>query len=97
MEKMTKQDGSSLDMVTENLEAMIKILLHGLTGPLDGKAYSGIMAPFGTQSDEWIASVASYVRSAWDNRASYVSKEEVEIIRENHIDRTRPWVSRELQ
>ena len=34
----------------------IKTLLHGLTGPIDGKLYAaGVMVPMGTNRDEWIA------------------------------------------
>lgn len=41
--------------------AVIKILLHGLTGPVDGKTYAD-MPSMAANSDEWVASVASYIR-----------------------------------
>jgi glucose/arabinose dehydrogenase/mono/diheme cytochrome c family protein len=40
----------------------IKILLHGLHGPVDGQTYADIMPPMGANSDEWIASILSYIR-----------------------------------
>ncbi len=40
----------------------IRILLHGLSGPVDGKTYPSVMPPMEDNSDEWIASVVSYIR-----------------------------------
>ncbi|MEJ7739243.1 MAG: c-type cytochrome [Chitinophagaceae bacterium] len=40
----------------------IRILLHGLTGQVDGKTYSSIMPAMEANNDEWIASVVSYIR-----------------------------------
>lgn len=45
-----------------NKEAMIRIVLHGLTGPVEGVTYRENMTPMGMNDDEWIASVLSYVR-----------------------------------
>jgi len=36
----------------ENREVAIQIMLHGLTGELDGKNYEGLMAPFGASNDD---------------------------------------------
>ena len=33
------------------------------TGPVDGKTYTDVMIPMGDNDDEWIAAVASYVRT----------------------------------
>lgn len=62
---------------------LIQIVLNGLKGPVDGKTYPGVMLPQKHQSDEWIASVLSYIRNSNDlgNKASTVTKEEVEDIR----------------
>ena len=48
--------------LTGKKDEEIKILLHGLTGPVDGKTYPDLMPPMGANSDEWIASVLSYIR-----------------------------------
>ncbi|MCL7763949.1 c-type cytochrome [Polaribacter sp. Z014] len=49
--------------VTGNPEIAIKILLDGLTGPIDGKEYAGVMAGMKHQDSEWLSSVLTYVRS----------------------------------
>jgi glucose/arabinose dehydrogenase/mono/diheme cytochrome c family protein len=41
---------------------LTKIVLHGLTGPIDGKKYSSVMPSMGANNDEWIASILSYIR-----------------------------------
>ncbi len=40
----------------------VRILLHGLKGPIEGKSYPSEMASMQENSDEWIASVVSYIR-----------------------------------
>ncbi|MBM1105611.1 discoidin domain-containing protein [Aurantibacter crassamenti] len=63
-------------------EYVIKTLLHGLQGPLEGKTYpAGIMVGNKEQSDDWIASIASYIRTNLSNEATVVSEEEVIKIR----------------
>ena len=40
---------------------VIKVILNGLTGPLDGKTYREVMVPMGVGStDEWVAGVAQH-------------------------------------
>jgi len=43
-------------------EMLVKILLQGLSGPIDGKTYPTLMPAMADQNDEWIAAVANYVR-----------------------------------
>jgi len=47
---------------------VIRILLGGLTGPVDGKKYSSVMPSMEANSDEWIASIASYIRHEYGGR-----------------------------
>ena len=57
--------------------AMIAVIVNGRTGPLtvNGKTYNGQMPTWkGQLSDADIASVATYVRSAWGNNASPVTE-----------------------
>ena len=63
----------------------IQLLLYGLTGPVDGKTYPDKMPAMGGNSDEWIASVLSYIRNSGDlgNKASVVTPEEVAEVRAN--------------
>ena len=57
-------------------EYVIKVLLNGLTGPVGGKSYpGGVMVPMGTNTDEWLADVASYVRSSFGNSGGMVAAE----------------------
>ena len=72
---------------------VVKVLLHGLTGPIDGKRYGGdgVMVPMGMNTDEWIADVASYVRNAFGNSALFVTPEHVAVVRkapdpQEHVD-----------
>ena len=59
--------------VNGHRDYVIKAVLHGLNGPVDEKTYSDLMIPMGTNPDEWIASVASYVRTGFGNSASPVT------------------------
>ena len=43
-------------------ESMILAILHGMEGPIDGKTYDGLMPAQHSNTDEWIADVASYIR-----------------------------------
>lgn len=62
---------------------LVQLLLYGLKGPVDGKTYADIMPPMGSNDDEWIASVLSYIRNSGElgNMASVVTKGEVKNIR----------------
>ncbi len=81
----------------ENREAAIQIMLHGLTGELDGRTYEGLMAPFGASNDdEWVASVLTYVRREWGNAGSPILPSHVAATREKFRNRTKPWIQEEL-
>ncbi|HEY2475261.1 MAG TPA: cytochrome c [Candidatus Cybelea sp.] len=70
-------------VVTGNPVAVIAIVKNGLSGrvAVHGQAYSGIMPAWkGQISDEQIASVISYIRSAWNNNASGVSVSQVQAL-----------------
>lgn len=79
---------------------LINILLHGLTGPLDGQEYTDIMAPFGAvNSDEWVANVVSYLNFNFGdnkNEKYKVSASEVKALREKHAGRKALWTMEEL-
>jgi mono/diheme cytochrome c family protein len=79
-------------------DSVIKTLLHGMTGPLDGKTYpAGVMMPFGTNSDEWIAAIASYVRNSFGNRSSFVTAADVARVRAATAARKTMWTPEELE
>jgi glucose/arabinose dehydrogenase/mono/diheme cytochrome c family protein len=78
-------------------DASIYVLLHGLTGDIDGKKYEGIMIPMGANDDRWIASVLSYVRNSFGNRAGFIQPAEVARARSATAQRTLPWTIADLR
>jgi len=75
----------------------ILVLLHGLTGDIDGKKYEGQMVAMATNDDAWIANVLTYVRKAFGGGASFVTPEQVKALRLATKDRTQPWTATELR
>lgn len=85
-------DGSN--WVTGSEDRLVKILLHGLTGPImiNGKKFTpqAFMPGLGvnpTIKDRDIADLATYVRANWSNRATRVEESQVAKIRESTSDR----------
>lgn len=81
--------------------ALIKMLLHGLSGSVTvkGEPYgtgNPIPMPPSGLDDRKIADVLSYIRSDFGNRADAVTTEEVRALREKHKDRTTLWTVPEL-
>jgi mono/diheme cytochrome c family protein/glucose/arabinose dehydrogenase len=76
-------------------EVAVKILLHGLTGPVDGVEYNGPMAPVAKENDEYIADVLSYVRGHLNNSGT-VWRGRVRSTREKYKDRNKYWTLKEL-
>lgn len=82
--------------VLGNPEKLVRILLHGLTGPVNGKAYADVMPALGGNDDRYIASVLSYIRSDFGNRASVIKEEDVKRIRQATLGRKKSWTIGEL-
>jgi len=76
---------------------VIKSLLHGLTGPVGGTTYTQVMVPMGTQKDEWVAAIASYVRNSFGNTASFITPADVARVRAATPTRTASWTVDEIQ
>jgi mono/diheme cytochrome c family protein len=76
---------------------LIKAVLHGLTGPVDGNTYTDVMVPMGTNTDDWMAAVSSYVRTSLGNNASMISPADVARARASAPNRNRPWTVTELE
>ncbi len=86
--------------VTGSEERIIRIVLHGLNGPItvEGKEYNNVMAPLGgALKDEQIANVISYVRASWGNTAAEVQPETVAKVRAESASRTSFWTAAELE
>ena len=75
---------------------VVKVLLHGLTGPLDGTTYPDAMISMGIQTDDWIAAIGSYVRNSFGNRAAFIQPADVARLRAATASRKTPWNSAEL-
>jgi mono/diheme cytochrome c family protein/glucose/arabinose dehydrogenase len=74
--------------VTGSTDRLIKLVLHGLYGPMEvnGRQYAGTvpMTPYGSLlSDEEVASVLNYVRNSFGNTSSVIiTPEKVKAVRE---------------
>jgi len=68
-------------LVLAHRDQAIFVLLHGLTGPVDGKTYVVQMVPMATNSDQWIAAVLSYVRNSFGNHAPFITAADIARVR----------------
>lgn len=91
------------DWVTGSEERLIRILLHGLAGPIEvnGVTYNGNMPAFGAGSsynwkDDRISYVLTYIRSEWGNAASPISPEQVTAVREATAGHSAQYTAEEL-
>jgi hypothetical protein len=82
--------------VVAHRDHVLKVLLHGLSGPLDGRSYTVVMIPMRVQSDEWLADVASYIRNAFGNSAPFITSAHAAAVRQATASRTTPWTEAEL-
>lgn len=88
------------EWVQGNDERIIRIVLHGLSGPItvEGKEYNNVMTAVGaTLKDDQIANVLSYVRQEWGNKAPDVEPETVAKVRTETAGRTTAWTAAELK
>jgi len=83
--------------VNAHKDYVIRTVLHGLTGPVDGSTYSNVMIPMNGNDDEWIASIASFIRNNFGNQASFVSAADVARVRAKTKARTDFWTVDELE
>lgn len=92
------------EWVNGSEERVIRILLHGLVGPVtvNSVTYNGVMTPFGLGSgynwnDQRIADVLTYIRSEWGNTGSPITAEQVTAVRTGSAaGRTDFWTEEEL-
>ncbi|GAB2551226.1 DUF7133 domain-containing protein [Spirosoma aerophilum] len=92
--------------VNNDRDYAIRILLHGLKGPIEGKEYPSEMASMKDNTDEWIASVASYIRYEFvgtstraikGRQSAVVQPEEVKKVREAYASSRGAWTIDELE
>ena len=91
------------DWVAGSANALIRIVLHGLAGPITvlGKEYGGAetsvpMPAFGALTDQQIADVLTYVRGNFGNNAPPTALADVQAIRSTTKNRVTPWMANEL-
>lgn len=83
--------------VSGDIATLGRIVTHGLMGPIDGVTYGGgIMASLGSNDDEWVADVLTYIRNNFGNQASRVKAEHIATIKTLEEGRSMPWTQAEL-
>lgn len=88
-------------VLTEGPNRIIRIVLHGLQGPItvNGVGYNNVMLPWRDQlSDEDIAAVVTFVRGNkdWGNDAGPATAAQVKAIRQATAGRDTAWTAQEL-
>jgi len=80
-------------------ERLARILLHGMTGPIevDGVEFDADMPRSPLAEDEQIAAILTYVRRAWGNDADPVDAAAVARVRRDTAGRREPWTVEELR
>src|SRR4030095_4797034 len=76
-------------------DALVRILLNGMVGEIDGKTYPAAMIPQRANNDLWTAQVVTYIRNSFGNSAPAVTPEEVARIRKAAGERS-PYTLAEL-
>jgi mono/diheme cytochrome c family protein/glucose/arabinose dehydrogenase len=82
--------------VNGHRDYIIKTVLHGLTGAVDGKTYTDMMIPMSNFDDEWIAAVSSYVRYSFGNTGGFITPSDVARVRAANAGRKALWTLPEL-
>lgn len=83
--------------VTGSPGKLIRIVLSGLTGPVDGKEYPSLMPPMLNSDDEWLAAVLSYIRTNLGNAAPVIKPDAIKKVRDVVGRRWDPWTLAELE
>ncbi|MBX7208748.1 MAG: c-type cytochrome [Verrucomicrobiaceae bacterium] len=80
-------------------QRIVRIVLHGLTGPVSvkGKTYRLDMPAFASFTDDQIAGILTYIRREWEHNAAPVGPDTVKAIRTATANRHEAWVSQQLQ
>ena len=89
------------DWVTEDADRLIGVAVHGLMGPIhiNGEPVSAVpqvMPGHGFMKNDQLASILTYVRNAWGNRADPISPSDVATYRKRQINRVNPWTESEF-
>lgn len=88
------------EWVNGSEEGLVRVLLHGLAGPITvkGESYNNVMPGLGaTLKDEQIAWVLTYIRQEWGNASPAIAAETVARIRAESGARTSMWTEAEIR
>ena len=87
------------DLVLGAPEPLVAILVHGIEGlmTIRGVHYNQQMPPAPFPTDEDIAAIASYVRTAWTNDAEVVNADLVASVRKATSGQRGPWSMKSLK
>ncbi|MFD2145802.1 DUF7133 domain-containing protein [Mucilaginibacter antarcticus] len=84
------------DVNAQAPDKLIRILLHGLSGPIRGTRYPDAMPALGANDNNYIASVLGYVRNDFGNKAPIILPDDVQKIRDASKERTKTYTMDEL-
>jgi mono/diheme cytochrome c family protein len=86
------------EQITGDPRALIRIVLHGLSGPLqvNGQSYGVMPMPPMGLDDQHLAAVLTYVRASFGNQAPAVTVEQVAAERAATSGRATPWTAVDL-
>jgi mono/diheme cytochrome c family protein len=88
------------EWVLGNVEALPRILIHGLSGPIKvaGQTWDLEMPALGAAlSDEQIAGVLTFIRRSWEHTATPVTVATVARIRKENAQRSKSWTEEEIR
>ncbi|WP_170864298.1 DUF7133 domain-containing protein [Fodinibius roseus] len=85
--------------VQEDPEALVRIVLQGFSGRAEerGEEMTSVMPGHDYLSNEDLAAILTYIRNAWDNKASPIDPETVREVREETRDKSGTWSPDELR
>ena len=78
-------------------DAILRVLLSGLSGPIHNKTYDAQMVAMNSNDDEWVSDVASFVRNSFGNHGPAVNWMDSARIRTESANRHQPWTPEELE
>jgi mono/diheme cytochrome c family protein len=88
------------EWVTDPVERIIRITLHGLAGPITvkGEEWNLAMPAMGAAlPEEDLAATLTYIRQAWGNKSPAVSVEEIRAVKTANAGRMQPWTAEDLK
>ncbi|HLX60610.1 MAG TPA: discoidin domain-containing protein, partial [Planctomycetota bacterium] len=78
-------------------DTVLRVMMNGLGGPVNGKTYDAQMVTMNTNDDVWIADAASFVRNSFGNHGKMITWMDAARMRAECKARTTPWTIEELR